>query len=149
MHVTCTEFCHFWQWSPYGYAYEVVEYDAEWINENLPVLRQFHAEYLSELDNPEHLDPKRVELNTEETRRLVDEYDDLKEAEDRAKERRKEVQARLIELAGDRNALLWGRKLTKVESQGSISYAKVVKEHAPDVDLETYRGKPSVSWRLT
>ena len=32
---------------------------------------------------------------------------------------------------------------------GSVSYAKVVKDNLPDVDLEQYRGKPSSFWKIT
>lgn len=141
--------CDFWQWTPHGTKLERVDYDPEWINNTLPALRQFHAEYLSELDNPEHLEPLRVQINTQEAKRLLDEYDDLKEAIDNAKDRQKEVQARLIELSGEKDADIWGRKLTKVQKQGSISYAKAIKDIAPDADLEPYRGKETEYWKLS
>lgn len=148
LHVTGREWCHFWQWTQHGTKLETVNYDQAWIDENLPKLRQFYAEYLSELDNPEHLEPLRKEINTEETRRLVDEYDQLSEAIDNATERKKEVLAELVKASGEKNALVWGKKLTLTERVGSVSYAKVVKDHCPDVDLEQYRGKPSKFWGL-
>lgn len=79
----------------------------------------------------------------------LDEYDQLSEAIDNATERKKEVLQELIALSGDKNALIWGRKLTKVEKEGAISYAKAIKDLAPDVDLSKYKGKPSTSWRLS
>lgn len=141
--------CDFWQWTPHGTNLERVDYDPDWINENLPALRQFHAEYLSEIDTPEHLEPLRVAVNTLDAKRLIEEYDQLREAVSNATERQKEVQAELVKLAGDRNADIWGRKLTKVKKDGSISYAKAVKDLAPDADLEPYRGNPSEFWKLT
>lgn len=149
LHCCGRKYCDFWQWSPHGTKLERVEYDPEWINATLPALRQFHAEYLSELDNPEHLEPLRVQINTMDAKRLLDEYDQLSEAIDNATERKKEVQAELVAMASDKNADVWGRKLTKVERAGSVAWAKLAKEHAPDVDPEPYRGKASEFWKLT
>ena len=115
----------------------------------MPELRQFYAFYLSERDNPEHLEPLRVEINTQEASLLVAEYDEMKDARDRADERMKEIMARLVDMSGGRNALIDGRKMTKVEKAGSVSYAQVVKKHCAGIDLEPYRGKESVSWRIT
>lgn len=140
---------YFWQWSPHGTKLEIIDRDDDWLNKNIPVLRQFHAFYLSELDNPEHLEPLRKEVNTDDVRKLLDEYDQLKEAQELAKERQKEVLAELVSAAKDNNALLWGRKLTKVEKTGSISYAKAIKDLCPDADLEPYRGKSSEYWKLS
>ena len=78
---------------------------------------------------------------------MIEEIDQLKEAQDNAKERQKELEASLIDMAGDRNALIWGRKLTKVERKGNVQYAKV--PELKGVDLEPYRGKPSSFWKLT
>jgi putative phage-type endonuclease len=149
LYVTSRSGCFFWQWSANGDALEYVMLDQEWLDQNLPVLRQFYAEYLSELDNPEHLEPLRKEINTQDARRLLDEYDQLSEAIDNATERRKEVMTTLQDMAGGNNALIWGRKLTKVEKVGPVKYADVVKKHLPELDLEPYRGKPSTIWRLS
>lgn len=138
---------NFYQWAPHGSALEFVEYDQEWFDENLPYLRQFYALYLSELDNPKHLEPLRVDLSTAVTRKMIDEIDQLKEAEDNAKDRRKEIEAELIEMAKGKNALIWGRKLTKVDRKGNVQYAKV--PELKGVDLEPYRGKGSTSWRIS
>ena len=140
---------YFWQWTPHGQELQMVDRDVTWLNENIPVLRQFHAFYLSELDNPEHLEPLRKEVNTDGVRKLLDEYDQLKEAQELAEERQKEVLAELVGAAKDNNALLWGRKLTKVEKAGSISYAKAIKDLCPDADLDKYRGKSSSYWKLS
>ena len=52
-------------------------------------------------------------------------------------------------MADGKNADVHGRKLTLVKKQGSISYAKAIKELLPDADLEKWRGKETESWRLT
>lgn len=139
---------HFYQWAPHVTQHDIVHFDQDWINENVPKLATFYAEYLREIDNRDHLDPKRKSLNTNRAIHLVSEYDDLQEAIDRANEKQKEIMAELIELAGDRDCEIDGRKLTKVQRKGSISYAKAIKELAPDADLEKWRGKDSEYWRL-
>lgn len=147
LYVTGRKWCDFYVWTPDGSEITTVAPNQQWLDDNLPRLRQFHAEYLSELDSPDHLEPLRVEINTLEAKRMIEEIDQLKEAQDNAKERQKELEASLIDMAGDRNALIWGRKLTKVERKGNVQYAKV--PELKGVDLEPYRGKPSSFWKLT
>lgn len=149
MLATGRKWCHFYQWSPHGDALDRVEYNQDWLDKNLPALRQFYAEYLSDLDNPVHLEPLRRELNTQQVKLLIDEMDQLKEAIDNATARRKEVLEDLVLHAGSQNALIWGRKLTLVEKDGSISYAKAIKDLAPNADLSKYKGKPSEYWTLS
>ena len=149
LYVTKCIDCYFYQWSPFGSKLEIVCHDQNWIDQNLPILRQFYAEYLSEIDNPEHLEPLRKEINTQESRLLLDEYDQLSEAIDNATQRKKEVMETLQGMADGKSAMIWGRKLTKIEKEGSVKYAEVVKKHLPDLDLTPYKGKSSVSWRLT
>ena len=138
----------FYQWSPCGSNAEYVDFSQDWYDKYMPVIRQAYSEYMSEIDNPEHLEPKRAEVNTQETKLLVDELDQLRDAIAQAEERRKEVEAALVKACGERDAIVWGRKLTRVERAGSISYAKAVKELAPDADLEKWRGKPSTYWKI-
>lgn len=149
MACTVRSFCDFYQWAPHGAKPETVHRDDKWLAWAIPELKAFHDRYLVELDNPDHLRPKRVEISSIEASKLVDEYDELQEAMDRAAERKKEVMARLVELSKERDADIMGRKLTKVERKGSVSYTRVIKDHCPDVDLEPYRGKASSHWKLT
>lgn len=139
----------FFQWSPKAYKLETVLQDAEWQAENMPRLRQFYAEYLAELEKPdEHLAAKRVEIDTVEAARMVAEWDQLAEAIERAEERKKDLLADIVRVAGDRNAVFSGRKLTKTERAGSVSYAKALAKYAPGADLEPFRGKGSSFWGL-
>lgn len=149
MACTGAEICIFIQWTPAALSVEWVGFDEKWWAENFPALKCFHMNYFAEIDNPDHLKPKRKEVETVDAKRLLQEYDDTLEIIDQATERKKELMARFVEMTGGQDGLICGRKLTKVVSQGSVSYAKVVKEHCPDVDLEPYRGKASESWRLT
>jgi len=150
MYVARQPHCWFYQWSVNGSKLERVDYDPDWINENLPILRQFHAEFLEELANnaEEHLAPKRVSVDTPEAHKMVAEWDDLVEQIARLTERKADLLADMVKLAGEKNAEIAGRKLTKTEREGAISYAKVVKEHCKGVDLEEYRGKASKFWVL-
>ena len=140
---------YFYQWSRHGHKLEIIDRDDDFLREACGSARQFYAEYLSELDNPEHLEPLRKEINTDAVKLLLDEHDQLKEAQELAKERQKEVLEELVALSGENNSLLFGRKLTKVEKQGNISYAKAVKDLCPDADLSKYRGRDSSYWKLT
>jgi len=149
--MVCTgrAWCDFYQWAPHGSRLERVAFDADWWEKTKPVLAVFYALYLSELDNPEHLEPKLKPINNNRARLLVEEYHDLGESMEAAKHRQKEIMDALVRLSGERNALVCGHKLTKVERKGSVSYAKALKDLAPDADLEPYRGKPSEFWKLT
>lgn len=137
----------FYQWSPRGTKLETVGVDHDWQSYSLPRLRQFYAEYLAERESPEiHLEPKRQIIDTPEAHRIMAEYDQICEALDRAEERKKELLADMVRIAGEKNAIFAGRKLTKTEKAGAIAYAKAVKALLPDADLEPYRGKPSSYW---
>jgi putative phage-type endonuclease len=149
MWVTGRMITHFWQWTPKKTYLEVIHYSQPWIDENLPVLRAFYDEYLKELNNQDHLAPKRKPIETVKARQLLQEYDELTTAIELGEARKKEIIAEFEELAGGRDALIWGRKFTKVEKAGAVSYAKVVKDHLPGFDLEPYRGKPSSYWKLS
>jgi len=139
----------FAQWTPNGEYVEHVNQDQDWLNENLPKLRAFYDRYLSEIDNPIHLEPKRREINTPRLAQLIAEYDDMKEAQDRAKERVDEIMDMLQEAAQYKDALINGRKLTKVTKAGAISYAKAIKELLPKADLTAYTGVSSSYWKFT
>lgn len=141
--------CHFVQWSPQSMQFQVVLRDENWITENLPKLREFYELYLAELDNTKHLEPLRGTVTGEAAAELLAEYDAAKQAEAEAKERQKAALNSLVEMAGESDAEVCGRKLTKVVREGGVSYAKAIKELAPDADLSQYKGKPSEYWRLS
>ena len=139
----------FYQWSANGSKLERVDQDQDWLDENLPRLRQFYAEYLDAIKEPdEHLAPRRLEIDTPEASRMLQEWDDLNEAIARAEARKKDLLEEFVLMAKNSNALLCGRKLTFVQKDGAISYAKAVKELAPDADLEKWRGQKSYFWQL-
>lgn len=140
----------FYQWTPHGTCNKLIHRDDDWLATNIPRLKQFHTEYLWELKNnpEEHLTDKRVIIDTPDAAKMVAEYDDLAEAIERATERKKELLAQMAALAGERNAVFGGRRLTLTKRVGAVSYATVVKKLLPDADLEPYRGKPTEFWGL-
>ena len=146
--VTGWKFWHFYQWNPVATKLECVLPDQAWRDKNLPILRQFYAEYLHERDNnvDEHLAPKRAIIDTPEAHKIMAEYDQLCEALENAEARKKELVADMVRIAGEKNAIFAGRNLTLTKRAGSISYAKAIKELLPKADLEKWRGQASSYW---
>lgn len=140
---------YFHQWTPHGTVYVIRHKDQAWLDHAMPELRQFYAFYLSDLDNPDHLEPLRITIETKEAVLLVAEYDEMREAEERAKERKAEIVSRLSEMTNGKDGLIAGRKLTLVKKEGAISYAKAIKALAPKADLEPYRGAATSYWKIT
>ena len=124
---------------------ERVERDPLWLDNNLTKINDFYRLLLSELNNEDHLAPLRVQFEADE---IIGEIDALRERQKADAEREKELVAQLVEMAEGKDAEISGRNLTLVKRQGSISYAKAIKELLPDADLEKWRGEPSESWRL-
>lgn len=143
------DWLHFFQYTPHGFKLEMVEPDGDWLAENLPRLKQFHAEFLDACATPEtYLEPERVTVDTPDAHKMVKEWDELSEAISRAEERKKDLLAEMVALAGERDALIASRKLTLTERAGSVSYAKALKAAAPGFDVEPFRGVPSKFWGL-
>ena len=150
LYVTGKPHWWFFQWCPVGTKSEKELPDPDWQNHALPRLRQFHAEYLHEVEHnaADHLAPKRVVIDTPAAHKMIAEWDELREAIDNAEARKKDLLADMVALAGDKDAEFAGRKLTLTKRVGSVSYAKAVAELMPDADLEKWRGKASESWGL-
>jgi len=146
MFVTKRDFCYFYQWSPRDSKTELVGFSQEWIDENLPKLEAFYQEFLSICDD--EIEDTRPAVDDPRALQLLAEYDDLQDAILRADERKSEILANIVAMCGGKNSIVCGRKLSKVEKVGSISYAKAIKELAPNADLERWRGKPSSYWML-
>lgn len=140
---------YFRQWTTHGTKLEQVDIDHGYLETAVYFAKIFRQEYIRELDNPEHLEPLRKEVNTNRSKMLIDEYDQLKDAIYMAQERQKEVLDELIDIGGGVNCEIWGRKLTQVNRKGSVSYAKAVKDLLPDADLTPYTGKDSSYWKLS
>ena len=141
--------CFFYQWAPHSTRTEMVEFSAKWWAENLPRLHEFYQRYLEELNNPAHLAERTKIINGKRYECLLERYDELKKIQDGAKAEQQDILDQLVQSANGQSAEICGRKLTRVDRAGSVSYAKVVKDHLPGIDLEPYRGEGGTSWRLT
>lgn len=126
---------------------ERVEADPTWIDQHLPAISAFYELYLSELDNPEHLEPLRVQVDTPEAGILLTELDAIRARKKADEAREKELLGQLVKLAGEKNASIHGRPLTQVVRAGNVQYAKI--PELKDLDLEQYRAKSSSFWRFT
>lgn len=147
LYCTGNKWCDFYQWSPHGTKLERVDANQDWIAENLPRLHDLWKAAMN-ADPAEYEGEKRAEYDTPETAKLIAEYDELSEAIENATVRKKDILARMVQIAGEKDAIIAGRKLTLVERAGAVSYAKALAKYAPDADLEPYRGKPSKGWQL-
>jgi len=143
----------FYQWAPHGTDLQEFNRDEAWLAKNIPILKAFHADFLKELSNKEHLQPKRPRITKKAAVMLTQEIDDLNDAIDLAKARKEEAMSELVEMAGERDVDIDGRLLTLVKKKGGVKWAQVVKSLRPkglsDKYLEKHRGKSSEYWRLT
>lgn len=151
MFVTGRSTWHFFQWSPTDTALETVSADPAWVDQNIPVLRQFYAEFLWELENnaERHLAPKRPVIDTPEAQQMLAEWDEITAQLEELTKRKKDLLDKIVDLCGHNNAEIAGRKITKVEREGAVAYAKVVKDHCKGVDLEPYRSKATSYWKVS
>ena len=149
LYVTQRRHCWFWQWAPNGQCVERVDVDTEWLAENMPKLEEFYQQYLKELSNKAHLEPRLKELRAANVLAMADEYEDVSEAIERLTARKKELLEQIVDAAGGENCIINGKRLTYVERPGAVSYAKAIKELCPDADLSKWTGKPSGHWRFS
>lgn len=149
--VTNSAWCDFFQWAPKGNSLERVKIDREWLELALKELREFYDRYLHEREHDfqKHLRAEREDVGDQVLAQLVAEYDDVGAELERLNERKKELLAKIVEKAGGQNCFIGDRKLTFVEKEGAVSYAKAIKDLAPGADLEPYRGKPTSYWMLS
>lgn len=150
LYVTGRRWWHFFQWAPNATKLEVVYPDLDWQAQHIPALRQFHAEFLHEAEHnaAEHLAPRRVEIDTPEAHKMAAEWDELREQIANAQERQRDLLDSIVTMAGGKDALFAGRKLTCVERSGAVQWAKVAAKYCPDADTAPFTGKPSRFWRL-
>lgn len=150
LYITGRQWWHFFQWAPNGTKLEVVYPGTDWQAQYIPAIRQFHAEFLHEVEHnaAEYLAPRRVEIDTPEAHKMVAEWDELREQIANAQERQRDLLDSMVSLAGGKDALFAGRKLTCVEREGAVQWAKVAAKYCPDADVSAFRGKASRFWRL-
>jgi len=146
MFVTGRTMCHFWQWTPFGKDQGFIPFDKQWIKENFPKIEAFYQAFLLICDDD--VEDIRPIIDTPRALQMVAEYSAIQDAIAQAEERKAKLLESIVEMCGGENSVFGGKKLTKVERAGSVSYAKAIKELAPNADLEPWRGKPSSYWML-
>jgi hypothetical protein len=149
MLVTGVNKCVFFQWNSYGSQTEFDCQDNELTSKIIDELPKFWAEYQEALANPEpYLQDKIVTIDDEETQSKLTQYlsvvSELKDLE----ELKKQYLDELVKMTGERDCIIMGKKLSKTTRAGSISYAKVVADHLPNLDLTKYTGKPTSYWQV-
>ena len=140
--------CYFWQWTPHDHCLEIVDVDHGWIDNNLPKLEAFYNEFLAIRDEGMPEPEEKLDLDGLAFQYLIAEYDVLTNQIKEAEDRKKEILDNLVFETAGQDATICGRKFTQVHRAGSISYAKAIKELAPNADLEKWRGEPSSYWTL-
>lgn len=127
-----------------------VSRDPDYIDDHLPAFDAFYKRLMAELDNPAHLEPLRVTIDTPQAAELLSKIDELRERQKTDSADEKELLSELIALADDKDAEIHGRKLTKVVRKGSASAAALIKKYnVSEEEQDALRGKSSESWRLS
>ena len=139
------------QWNKNDFKVTRINYSQEWIDLNLPLLKQFFVDYVIDRDTDfeKHLAPRRTTIDKQNTISMVNQYVALK-AE--IKHKQESAELMLVQIVKDchgKDSDIEGHKLTKIVKKGAVSYAKVVKELLPDADLSGFTGETVEYWRLT
>lgn len=117
---------------------ERIELDTGWLVANDAIMRAFHARYLSELDNPSHLAPLRISLDSDKALHIVNRIGELGDAIANFEQEKKDLLAKLVQMADEKDAVIHGHKLTKTKDSQSVAYSKAIKELLPDADLSKW-----------
>ena len=139
---------YFYQWNQYADSLEIITFNKAWFDEAVVKLFAFYELYLHELKNPIHLDDLVQTIDTDESLKLLQQYDNVCEVLDNATKAKAELLQQIVELSKSQNSVIHGRKLTQVKRDGAISYAKAIKDLLPDADLSKYKGNPTTYWKL-
>jgi len=118
-----------------------VNFDPQFIEKTLPELRDFYDQYI-EQRKPENA-WRYIDGGA-----LVQRYKMAKAALEVAENELEEAKQALIESTNGKGGKIGDVSITIVSKQGSIAYAKAIKDLLPDADLEAYRGKESSYWMV-
>lgn len=149
MQLVCTNMqkCYFYQWMPSKTKLEIVDRNNEYIANMIKECATFYEEYAKEREMPNAKKYLDIDV-TEELEAMMTEYVALKEQSKEIEAKQKELLSGMVALTDEVGGVIAGHKLYKIERSGNVSYANVVKELLPDIDLEPYKGKPSISWAV-
>lgn len=143
--VTGRKTAHFWQWAPQGTRLDVVHASHQWREYSIPIIKAFSRTFADAIKDPaKHLSPKVPDMVTDEVMKLLDEHDQLSDAIYHADQRRREILDDLARLSKGGKRTLDGRRIV---SKVDTNYAKALAYHAPQADLEPFRGDAK-RWHL-
>lgn len=126
--------CYFYQWNRHAAVCELVEFDQRWFDISKILLEDFIIEF----------EERKKETTSDEM--ICARFHELKEIFEIAKADLEQHKNLMIEKAAGQKRIFGDVSAYPVERKGSVPYAKVLKEHLPDLDLEPYRGEPTTSW---
>lgn len=131
---------------PEGMLIERVE-----LRDDLPLeeLHAFYEQYLSELDNKNHLEPPRVIIDTDHAKHIINRMQEIDEALHNLTEEKKAHLETLVDMAEGKDALICGHKLTKTKDTTTVAYSKALKELAPNADLSKWTTVKQGYFRLS
>jgi hypothetical protein len=116
-----------------------INLDTEFIETTLPQLKAFYDEYMDER-KPENA------WRYIDGGMLVQRFKMAKAALEVAENELEEAKQALVDATNGAGGRIGDLNVTLAKRQGSIAYAKAVKDLLPDADLESYRGKESSYW---
>jgi hypothetical protein len=152
MYCSGAQWCDFWQWAPNGHRLEKVERNEVYLKMIIPELQNFYLRFLDCVSNPDlsapHLADLRPLIDDEDVVGMVQRYRSLVTQEAEIKANKENLLKNIVAATGEKNCVIAGSKLTLVERVGAVSYAKIVKDFLPNLDLNPYRGLPSHYWTL-
>ena len=154
MHCTGKKFCDYWQWNESGGVLETVERDDSWLEENLPLLREFHEELRGILADEELQKPYREPLieqrDDPQWSEAASAYLEVKAVLEAAQDAEKKARSVILTLADNKACEGAGIKVTTYEKQGLINNKKLHEAcRAANIDPENFRGKPTTQTRIT
>ena len=145
--------CDYVCWTPDDIFIERVPADPFWLDSYGAELAAFYAAYLAIIASDALSEPfiadKEIDKSADlEWRKIEARYLAAVQAEAEAAAKVSELKKELLKLADNKKCFSDSVTVFKTVKNGSIAYAKALKEIAPDADLEAYRGNPSEYWTI-
>jgi len=136
---------HFIYWTPLQQMIVDIPRDWDWFDDIKPKLREFIEEYVDNLDDDRHLQPKIADKSLDpDWIALEMMYRDALKKQDDARIEIEFLKKKMIAIAGEQSARGTSFQLIRSERQGSVNNKSLYKEfHIADADLDRFRGKPS------
>lgn len=117
----------------------------EYINELMRKEIEFY-EFLKSKTPPPLSDRDCIKREDDEWKRLVKQYQNARYALNQAEKDERDARDALIALANEKNTEGCGIKLLKITRKGNIDYSLI--PELMGIDIEIYRKKDSVCWRI-